>query len=125
MAARRRWRGTRVRGILVYSDSPNWRDYVEKNWIPELKDRVVVLNWSERKSWPRSLPVRLFNFFCLENWFIVVGPGTNFNPALVLLRGLRHPFVYRYYYAFRDAKHGNMEALRKLETHMFAQFEGP
>ena len=60
----------------------------------------------------------------MENWFIVVGPGTNFNPALILLRGLRHPYVYRYYYAFRDAKHGNMEALRRLETHMFAQFEG-
>lgn len=117
VAAWWRWRGTQIRGILVFSNSPNWQDYIEQDWIPRLGEQVVVLNWSERGSWRKSLEVRIFRLFGIaDNNF-------NFNPLLIYFRGLRYPLVYRYFFAFRDAKHGNPEALQRLERHMFARFD--
>ena len=111
-----RWRRSPVAGILVLSDSPNWKEYIEREWVPRLGERVIALDWSARKSWSRSLPVRLFKYF------LISGDNFNFNPAVILLRGLRHPYVYRYYYAFHDAKHGRPEILQQLEAHMFSEF---
>ncbi len=113
LAAWWRWRDSPVVGILVLSDSPIWKDHIDREWITRLSDRVVILNWSERRSWTRSLPVCLFNYFCARQ--------ENFNPALILLRGIRHPYVYRYYYAFHDAKHGHPEVLQSLEADMFGR----
>jgi hypothetical protein len=129
VAAWWKWHGSSVRGILITSDSPTWKEHIEQQWLRRLQEQVIVLNWSQRNSWPRSLEARLFRYFCLTEYqilFISVGEQTqNFNPALILLRGLYYPYVYRFYYAFRDAKHGRTEALNKLETHMYAQFENP
>src|SRR5688572_20401113 len=45
--------GSKGRFILfVYSDSPNWKDYIESKILPRIRSHVVVLNWSERKKWP-------------------------------------------------------------------------
>ncbi|UCD30577.1 MAG: hypothetical protein JSV03_08960 [Planctomycetota bacterium] len=127
IAARWRWHSSSVQAVLITSDSPNWKNYIEKEWLPRLKDKVIILNWSQRKSWPRSLETRLFNYFCLTEHqillFIVGEKNQNFNPALILLRGLHYPYVYRFYHAFLDAKHGRTEVLQKLESHMYAQFE--
>jgi len=117
LAAWWRWRNTRIRGILVYSDSPNWRDHIAQNWISHLGDQVVVLNWSRRRTWPRSLAVRVFLRFGLGD------DNFNFNPLLIYFRGLSYPLVYRFFHAFRDARHGRPEALQRLERHMFARFE--
>jgi hypothetical protein len=49
------------RGILVYSNSPNWQAYIEQNWLPHISDRMAVLNWSERSRWASdALEVQLF-----------------------------------------------------------------
>jgi hypothetical protein len=112
-----RWHETPVRGILILSDSPNWGTYIEENWLPRLSEKVVVLNWSEWRKWRASLPVRIFRYFGEG------GDNFNFNPALILFQGLRYPLVYRYYYAFLDAKHDNVEALQRLELLMFEQLE--
>ena len=37
--------------LLVYSNSPNWKRYVEETWLPRWGNRAVVLNWSERQTW--------------------------------------------------------------------------
>ncbi|MCH8147469.1 MAG: hypothetical protein IH987_05670 [Planctomycetes bacterium] len=112
-----RWRGTGIRGVLVYADSPFSKPFIEENWLPRFLDRVVVLNWSKRNEWKKSLPVRLFRRFG------AISQIDNLCPMLIQLRGLRYPHVYRYRYAFRDAKHENFEALNRLERQMFAQFE--
>ena len=117
VAAWRCWHRTSIRGILILSDSPNWKSYIEEHWLPRLDGKVVILNWSERSKWESSLPVRIFRRFGMA------GGHLNFNPSVILLRGLRYPLVYRYFYAFRDAKHGNMTALRHLEEHMFAELD--
>ena len=49
--------------LVVYSNSPIWQGYFEQNVLPAVGSRGVVLNWSERKRWPYSLPVALFRFF--------------------------------------------------------------
>lgn len=116
VAAWVRWFGGPVRGILVFSESPNWKEYVEKEWLSRLGARVVVLNWSNRRSWWPTLPVLVFHYFCCGQ------EQDNFNPAVILFRGIKYPYVYRYFYAFRDAKHGRPETLHQLETHMYAAF---
>jgi len=102
-----------IAGVLVTSDSPNWNAYIEEHWLSAFGERFVVLNYSQRKTWERSLAVRLFSRFC--------GYEKNFCPAVVLLRGLRYPLVFRFFYAFRDHKHGNEAALRRLEARLFEE----
>jgi hypothetical protein len=117
LAAWWRWRGSPIRGILVTSDSPHWQKYIEEQWLPRLGEHVVILNWSERGSWRNRLEVRIFRRFGIGD------DNFNFNPLMIYFRGLGYPLIYRYYFAFRDAKHGNREALERLEGHMFAQME--
>src|SRR5690242_1898618 len=50
--------------LVVYSDSPIWRDYMRQEIIPLLDNRAVVLNWSERSKWPKwSFAVHVFRSF--------------------------------------------------------------
>src|SRR6266404_1245094 len=57
--------------LLVYSNSPNWKRYVEEKWLPRWGDRAVVLNWSERQNWRRDLrpEVSLFRAFAGDREF--------------------------------------------------------
>ncbi len=112
-----KWSRTPIHGILIYSNSPNWQEYVEREWLPRLRDRVIILNWSQRKNWTHSLAIRLFRYY-LEGSTNAI----DYNPAVLLLRGLKHPYLYRYFYAFRDAKHGRTNALTTLEAQMFEDF---
>lgn len=41
--------------LLVYSDSPAWRPYIEQKLLPHIGRRAIVLNWSERNRWGISL----------------------------------------------------------------------
>jgi hypothetical protein len=83
--------------LVVYSDSPVWRDYFEQNVIPVVGSRGVILNWSERKQWSFSVPVALFRFF---------GGAREFNPLAVVFRPLAWPRRFRFYGPFQAFKHG-------------------
>ena len=108
------WRVKGQRGLLVYSYSPNWQPYIEQNWLPRFGTKLRVLNWSERTSWnKRDSAVIIFHWF--------VGVSYNFNPAVVLLRPFRRPLVFRFYPAFKNAKHGNVDGLKQLESRLFAE----
>ncbi|MBI5093250.1 MAG: hypothetical protein HZB26_12525 [Candidatus Hydrogenedentes bacterium] len=115
--ARSLWRPMGIQGVLVYSNSPHWKEYVETNWLPSLRDRFVLLNWSEKQQWPQSLEVRLFRRYCGGRKYF----DENYNPAIILLRETRHPLVFKFFYAFRDAKHGNLAALENLERTLFRE----
>jgi len=108
----RRWmRRTGKRGVLIYSNSPNWQEHVEREWLPALQDHIAVLNWSERKNWiADDVAVRLFDSF--------VGRTYQYNPAVLVLQDDACPLVFRFYQAFKDAKHGRAEGLRNLESRM-------
>ena len=109
--ARRQFQKDGRIGLLIYSDSPHWKAHIEEKWFPRIGPHVYALNWSENRRWPRSLGVRTFDEF--------VGRTYQFNPAVVVIRRRGEPLVFRFYQAFRNAKHGRGVDLARLEEQMF------
>ena len=96
--------------LFVYSDSPNWKTYIEDNLLSRIQCHATVLNWSQRKRWDTtSWPVRAF-----EHW----GGREDFNPLAVVFCGLTKVRVLRFYRAFQDFKHGKEAPLRKVESEL-------
>jgi hypothetical protein len=101
--------------LLVYSNSPIWQAYVEEQLLPRLGRRAIVLNWSQRRLWHRTLAVMAFRFF---------GGSREFNPIAIVFRPFRLARTFRYYKPFRDFKHGNTEAVHEMTDRLFAMVEG-
>lgn len=107
------WLFWRRRGhdvLFVYSNSPIWKEYIETEILPAIRDRSVVLNWSERKKWPPGIPRMMFDHF---------GGSRGFNPMAVAFRPYQRTRVFRFWYPFRDWKHGKPEALHRVEKDFF------
>lgn len=101
--------GRRV--LLVYSDSPVWKGYLEQEIIPRLPKSTIVLNWSQRRRWRWwSLAVLAFCYF---------GGYREYNPLAVVFRPFRWARTYRFYKAFRDFKHGRTQKLEKIVHNLF------
>lgn len=96
--------------LFVYSDSPIWRDYVENHILPRLGGRAVVLNWSHRSRWRRTLSVLAFRYF---------GGHRCFNPMALVFRPFRLARHFRFYEAFKEYKHGKPEAVAKMEKDLY------
>ncbi|QDT04729.1 hypothetical protein K227x_31240 [Rubripirellula lacrimiformis] len=106
------WGARGIDTLVVYSDSPHWRDYMTDSVIPRLQGRAIILNWSERRHWRTlSLPVAVFRFFAGDR---------EYNPIVIVLRPFRYPQAFRYWQPFRDRKHGNLAALQKVESSLDA-----
>lgn len=97
--------------LFVYSDSPIWRDYIEELILPRLGDRAVVLNWSHRSRWRRTLSVLAFRYF---------GGDRDFNPMAVVFRPFRLAQRFRFHEPFHEFKHGKTEAVLELERQLYA-----
>jgi hypothetical protein len=97
--------------LFVYSDSPVWQRHLQKAILPALESRAIVLNWSERDSWPFGLAATVFRHF---------GGAREFNPMAIVFRPFRPARVFRFWQAFREMKHGKPEALARLENELFA-----
>ena len=92
--------------LFVYSDSPIWREYMTSHLLPLVRERAVVLNWSERNKWSRwSLKVSLFRAF---------GGSREFNPMVVKFQLFRKAKILRYWSAFQDWKRGYTEPVERL-----------
>jgi hypothetical protein len=111
------WIGSAPRRVLfVYSDSPNWKDYIESSILPRLPANTVVLNWSHRMTWPAfNLSVMLFRCFSGER---------EFNPIGLVFERFDVVERYRFRQPFRDAKHGRSEALQVLEARFLKHAAG-
>jgi hypothetical protein len=96
--------------LVVYSNSPIWREYFETHVMPALGGRAVVLNWSDRSRWNWSLPVVVFS---------VLGGSREFNPMAVVFAPFTWPRQFRFYSAFREFKHGQSEAVESLRREFF------
>ncbi len=116
--AKIRWERTNIKGILIYADSPNHKEYIESNWLPKIGDNVVVLNHSRKRRWPRDLAARVFDRFVHKVHY----PDCR-CPSVIVFRGLRYPLVFRFFYPFRNNKFGRPEALKKMEAEMFDAFQ--
>lgn len=95
--------------LFVYSNSPIWHDNVENQILPNLGDRAVVLNWSERKRWRWSVARRAFRHF---------GGDREFNPLAAVFRPFGRTQVFRFWQPFQDFKHGRPEPLRRMKTEL-------
>jgi len=106
------WLGRdRRRVLFVYSDSPNWKEHIEENVLPRLPRNAVVLNWSERKRWGVwRLPAMLFRWFAGRR---------EFNPIALVFERFDWVRKYRFWQAFREAKHGKPGKLHALELALF------
>jgi hypothetical protein len=108
---------TRGKDILfVYSISPNWHDYIEREIIPQIMERAIILNWSHRRHWLRrlSLPSLVFRHF---------GGAKEYNSMAIHFRPFRCHRSFRFWQAFRDRKHGNCTTLAQLESEFFQRIE--
>ncbi len=115
-----RWR--RVHGrhgkfiLFVYSNSPNWKDYIEANILPHIKDHCVILNWSDRSSWEKNRPWEVDAF---KHW----GGHREFNPIAIIIPPSGRVQTIRFWQAFRAYKHGKDLKLRKAEAQLLDVFD--
>jgi len=106
------WLPRAIDVLMVYSDSPIWHDYMTTQVLPLVQERAVVLNWSERKKWPRvSLGVALLRHF---------GGSREFNPLVLLFRPMRAVQTFRFWYAFKEWKRGYTEPVDKLRQELMS-----
>jgi len=97
--------------LFVYSNSPNWKSHIEENILPQIRDRAVILNRSERNQWDNtSWAVQAF-----QHW----GGRENFNPLAVIFCNLINVRVIRFYNAFHDLEKGEPSSLQKAQAQLF------
>ena len=96
--------------IFVYSDSPVWKDYIEREILLHIRDRAAILNWSERRNWKLSLAVLAFRYF---------GGYRNFNPIGIVFRPLHFVKTYRFFEAFKEFKHGDVKKVEEIKKELF------
>jgi hypothetical protein len=113
---RREWgRKGRV-AVVVYSDSPNWKNHIEGQVLPRVAARVVTVNWSRRFDWRHHKPVEVRVF---QHW----GGCREFNPMAIIVPRRGKVLTVRLWAAFRELKQGKPERLQELERVLFEAIE--
>lgn len=102
-------RGRRV--LLVFSDSPHWRDFMGGEVAARLGTCAVVLNRSQQSR-------RRFTLACFA--YQHFGGWRDHCPLAVVFRPFRRSRIYRFHKPFIEWKHGKPEALRETVTMLFS-----
>jgi hypothetical protein len=97
--------------LFVHSDSPVWQRHIQAEILPAIESRAIVLNWSQRASWPSGLATAVFRHFA---------GAREFNPMAVVFRPFRPARVFRFWQPFREQKHGKPASLHRLQDEFFA-----
>jgi hypothetical protein len=94
--------------LFVYSDSLNWKDYIETNILPRIAPHSIILNWSKRREWgPRmELETNLFN-----QW---AGSG-KFVPVAILFSHIGKVRTFRLFQLSENAKHRKVRVFKEAE----------
>lgn len=97
--------------LFVWSDSPIWKEHIQREILPNIEHRAVILNWSQRSQWSRwSLAVRAFCFF---------GGRREFNPIAIVFKPFHRTQVFRFWKPFKDFQHGDETALAEMSKDLF------
>jgi hypothetical protein len=92
--------------LFVWSDSPIWKDYIVREFLPKIEHRTVMLNWSQRNQWNRwALSVNILGFF---------GGNRQFNPMAIVFRPFRRTQVFRFWKPFKDYQRGDKAPLEDI-----------
>lgn len=121
--------------LFVYSDSPNWKEYIETNILPGIAEHAVVMNWSERsrldtedaplelmvfRMWSGLSRYRLRGRLKYEgDAYNPVAEGDAYNPVAIVFTPDSKPKVIKFWQAFRDYKHGKEAPLKEKEAELF------
>ena len=99
--------------LIVLTDSPHWKPYIEEHWLSRWSQRAVVFNRS--RPWANNQPeARLWN---------ALKGVREHTPLAVVIRNGRKPRVIRFFNAFRDFKHGKEGALRAKEQELLVAMD--
>lgn len=115
VVVRLRWIPDGRKALLVYSDSPHWKERFEGEILPHLGERVISLNWSTRSTWPRNplkVSLAVWVFWRWKRRF-------EFNPMAIVFVPWWRPKVLRFWKPFKDLKHGKPERVTELEATLF------
>jgi hypothetical protein len=94
--------------LVVYTDSPHWKEYIETRWLPRWGDRAIAFDRS--KPWREDQPeARL--------WRAVAG-AVEHTPVVIVVPRRGRVQIVRFFLAFRDHKHGNDRRLRDAEARL-------
>ncbi len=94
--------------LFVYSDSSNWKDYIETRILPPIEAQSVILNWSKRREWESRMP---FEAKVFAQW-----AGSNeFTPTAILFSSLGKVRVIRLCSPFQPAQHGKNRVSKESE----------
>jgi hypothetical protein len=94
--------------LVVYTDSPLWKEYIETHWLPRWGERAIAFDRS--KPWREDqVEARL--------WRAVAGTAEHTPVVIVVLPHGRVQIV-RFWLAFRDYKHGKDARLRDAEARL-------
>ncbi len=105
--------GKRV--LVVYSDSPIWHDYFVNEIFPVVKERAVILNWSERKRWPKwSLATHVFRSFRGRHAY---------NPMVMVFRPFRSAECFQFWEPFKYWKRGNTWPVESMKRDLIDSLE--
>ena len=99
--------------LIVYTASPHWQEYIEREWLPRWGARAVVLNRS--KPWEGGSPE--------ANLWFAYKTGRQHTPLAVVVPRRGRPRVVRFFNAFRDYKHGKDAPLRAAERQLEAALD--
>ena len=112
--------------LFVYSNSPNWKEYIEANILPRISSYAVVINWSERSKWEwekKPLEFKVFQHWTGVRRYFFKGKkkwdGREFNPIAIIFVPWWRRKVLRFWQAFKDFKHGKKKSLTNLEAQFF------
>jgi hypothetical protein len=94
--------------LFVYSDSSNWKDYIETNILPRIEAHSIVLNWSKRREWGSRMQfeTKLFN-----QWD---GQG-EFVPVAILILPMGKVRIFRLWQLSENSKHGKAKVSKEAE----------
>ncbi len=109
---RRRWKSEGKHILFIYSESPNWMEYIENRIVPSIKQKTVFLNWSKRSEWIKSTPLEAKALFY---W----GGDSEFNPMAIVFTPNWQVKTIRFHKAFKDYKHGKITLLKEKEAELY------
>jgi len=98
--------------LFVYSDSSNWKDYIEQNILPRIEAHSVILNWSKRREWESQMgfEMKLFNQWAGSREFV---------PAAILFPLAGKVKVFRLFQLSQNPKHGKDRVSKEAEHALF------